>query len=133
VSAGANRHDAPLLAPTVAGLAQLAPLAQDSTVHLDRAYDSASTRALLDRLGVAGVIARKGIAAPLQAGTRWVVERTQAWRNGEGKLRRGTETDGRVVDCSRFLAAAFVVVRQLIHRARSRDRWPTRPTTRRLK
>ncbi|MBA2278798.1 MAG: IS5/IS1182 family transposase, partial [Chloroflexia bacterium] len=32
-----------------------------------------------------------------------------------------------------FLAAAFVVVRRLIQRARDRYRWPGRPTTRRLK
>jgi hypothetical protein len=33
----------------------------------------------------------------------------------------------------RFLAAALVVLRQLIQRARQRYRWPARPTTRRLK
>ena len=38
-----------------------------------------------------------------------------------------------VVDFYLFLAAAFVVVRQLIQRARTRYRWDTRPTTRRLK
>jgi transposase len=133
VAAGANRHDAPLLEPTVAGLHKLDPLPQDITVHLDRAYDSAKTRALLAECGFAGAIARKGVPAPLQAGTRWVVERTQAWMNGYGKLRRCTETDGRVVDFYLFLAAAFVVVRQLIQRARTRYRWPGRPTTRRLK
>lgn len=53
--------------------------------------------------------------------------------NGDGTLRRWTETDGRVVDCSLCLAAAVVVVRTLIQRARTRSRWPGRPTTRRLK
>lgn len=133
VAAGANRHDAPLLEPTLAGLDKLGLRSEDSTVHLDRAYDSAKTRALLDAFGFTGAIARKGIPAPLQAGTRWVVERTQSWMNGYGKLRRCTETDGRVVDFYLFLAAAFVVVRQLIQRARARYRWPGRPTTRRLR
>lgn len=133
VSAGANRHDAPLLAPTLAGLEKLGPVPVGSTVHLDRAYDSATTRALLDGLGLRGEIGRKGVPAPLQAGTRWIVERTQAWMNGYGKLRRCTETNGRVVDFYLFLAAAFVVVRQLIQRARTRYRWAGRPTTRRLK
>lgn len=133
VSAGANRPDAPLLAPTLAGLEKLDPVPVASTVHLDRAYDSAKTRALLDDLGLVGEIARKGVPAPLQAGRRWVVERTQAWMNGYGKLRRCTEPNGRVVDFYLFLAAAFVVVRQLIQRARARYRWPGRPTTRRLK
>ena len=78
-------------------------------------------------------IARKGIPAPLQAGKRWVVERTQAWMNGYGKLRRCTERDGVVVDFYLFLAAACVTVRALIREARQRFRWPDRPTTRRLK
>jgi hypothetical protein len=53
--------------------------------------------------------------------------------NGYGKLRRCTERCRPVVDFYLFLAAALVVVRQLIQRARLRYRWPTRPTTRRLK
>ena len=32
-----------------------------------------------------------------------------------------------------YLAAAFVVLRQLIQHARTRYRWATRPTTKRLK
>jgi hypothetical protein len=60
------------------------------------------------------------------------MERTHAWMNGFGKLRRCTESDGRVVDFYLFLTPAFVVVRQLIQRARARYRWSTRPTTRRL-
>src|SRR5437764_368243 len=39
VAAGANRHDAPLLEPTLAGLAKLEPLPEQVTIHLDRAYD----------------------------------------------------------------------------------------------
>jgi hypothetical protein len=62
-----------------------------------------------------------------------VVERTQAWMNGFGKLRRCTETSGAVVDFYLFLAAAIMVTRHLIQRARLRYRWPDRPTTRRLK
>lgn len=36
VSAGANRHDAPLLASTLDGLAGFGPLTQAATIHLDR-------------------------------------------------------------------------------------------------
>jgi len=133
VSAGANRHDAPLLKPTLQGLSHLGPLPHDVTAHLDRAYDGGPTRTLLDRLGFTGDIARKGIPAPLQAGKRWVVERTQSWMNGYGKLRRCTERDGAVVDFYLFLAAAFVTVRALIRQARQRFRWDGRPTTHRLK
>ena len=133
VAAGANRHDAPLLEPTLAGLDKLDGLPDDVTVHLDRAYDGGPTRALLDALGFDGAIARKGVPAPVQAGARWVVERTHSWMNGYGKLRRCTEKRAAIVDFYLFLAAALVVLRQLIQRARLRYRWPSRPTTRRLK
>jgi transposase len=133
VAAGANRHDAPLLAPTLAGLDKLDGLPDDVTIHLDRGYDGRPTRALLDTLGFDGVIARKGVPAPIQAGSRWVVERTHSWMNGYGKLRRCTEKRQAVVDSYLFLAAALVVIRQLIQRARTRYRWDTRSTSRRLK
>jgi Transposase DDE domain len=133
VSAGANRHDAPLLEPTLAGLDKLDHLPDRPTVHLDRGYDGRPSRALLDALGFDGAIARKGVPAPIQAGSRWVVERTHQWMNGYGKLRRCTEKRQSVVDFYLFLAAALVVIRQLIQRARLRYRWPSRPTTRRLK
>jgi transposase len=132
VSAGANHHDSPLLGPTLAGLKGWGVDPAATTVHLDRGYDSGVIRTLLADLGFTGEIARKGVPAPLQVGKRWVVERTQAWMNGYGKLRRCTEKASRVVDFYLFLTAAFVVTRCLIQRARTRYRWPGRPTTRRL-
>ena len=71
VSAAANRHDSPLLAPTLqAASGQLdSILPADRTCHLDRGYDSQPTRQLLDELGFNGEIARKGVPAPIQAGT----------------------------------------------------------------
>lgn len=134
VSAGANRHDSPLLGPTLAGLDRLKDgLPDDVTVYLDRGYDGRPSRTLLDELGFRDAIARKGVPAPLQAGTRWVVERTHSWMNGFGKLRRCTEKRSAVVDFYLFLAATIVVIRRLIQCARSRYRWPSRPTTSRLK
>lgn len=133
VSAGANRHDSPLLEPTLAGLEKVAHLPEQVVVHLDRAYDNAPTRALLAALGFDGEIARQGVPAPVQAGTRWVAERTHSWMNSYGKLRRCTEKTTAVVDFYLFLAAALVVIRQLIQRARTRYRWAGRPTARRLK
>jgi hypothetical protein len=133
VAAGANRHDSPLLGPTLAGLEKLDRLPESVLVHLDRGYDNGPTRALLDALDLNGAIARTGVPAPVQAGARWVVERTHSWMNGYGKLRRCTEKQRQVVEFYLFLAAAVVVVRQLIQHARRRYRWPTRPTTRRLK
>jgi DDE family transposase len=64
---------------------------------------------------------------------RWVIERDFAWMNGYGKLRRCTKRCPQVVDFYVFLAAALVVVRQLLQWARLRYRWPTRPTARCLK
>ena len=133
VTAGANRHDAPLLEPTLAGLDELDRLPDAPTVHLDRGYDGRPTRMLLEALGFDGAIARKGVPAPVQAGSRWVVERAHGRMNGYGKLRRCTEMLRPVVDFYLFLAAALVVIRRLIQRARLRYRWPARPTTRRLK
>ena len=137
VATGANRHDSPLLGPTLTGLEQrereVRDLPDAVRVQLDRASDNSPARTLLDTFGCEGAIARKGVPAPLQAGARWVVERTQRWMNGDGKLRRCTEQRHAVVDFSLFLAAATVVIRQLIQRARSRYRWDGRPTARRLK
>ena len=103
VASGANRYDAPLLGPTLEGLAKRGPLPDQPTVHLDAAYAGSPSRAVLDRLGFTGEIARKGIPAPLQAGKRWVVERTQSWMNGYGKLRRCTERNGAAVDFYLYL------------------------------
>jgi Putative transposase of IS4/5 family (DUF4096)/Transposase DDE domain len=133
VATRANRNDSPLLGPTLhAAITQVGAMPAQITAHLDRGYDNASTRRLLATLGFRGEIARKGVPAPVQAGRRWV-ERTHAWMNGYGKLRRCTERDGKIVDFYLYLAAAFVVVRRLIQQARTRYRWATRPTTKRLK
>lgn len=133
VSAGADRHDAPLPVPTLAGLDLLGPLPPTIALHLDRGYDGAVTRTLPSDLGLTGEIARKGIPAPIQAGKRWVVERTQSRMNGCGKLRRCTERAGVAIDFCLFLAAAPVIARSLIQRARETFRRDGRPTTRRLK
>ena len=98
-------------------------------VHLDRGYDSAKTRKLLDMLGFEPHITVQGQPAPIQASHRWPVERTHSWMNGYGKLRRFTDKRRIIVEFWLCLAAAPTVIRRLINRARSRYRWPTRPTT----
>jgi hypothetical protein len=139
----ANDHDSPLLEPTLAGIVDMiGPLPQHRgvhdedlfpTVHLDRGYDSGKTRDLLDILGFEGEIAVKGVPAPIQAGRRWPVERTHSWMNGYGKLRRFTDKRRVIVEFYLNLAAALTVIRRLINRGRKQYRWPTRPTTRRLR
>ncbi len=80
--------------------------ATDTTVHLDRGYDSGVPRVLLTNLALTGTIARIREPAPLQPGTCWAIERTHAWMNGYGSLRRCTKRTGRVVHLYLFLAAA---------------------------
>jgi len=134
VAARANDHDSPLLEPTLAGIPDMiGPLPELPRMHLDRGYDSAKTRDLLEILGYEAHIAVKGVPAPIQAGKRWPVERTHSWMNGYGKLRRCTEKRKIVVQFYVYLGAACTVIRRLINRARSLYRWPTRPTTRRLR
>jgi hypothetical protein len=53
--------------------------------------------------------------------------------NGYGKLRRFTDKRRVIVEFYLNLAAALTVLRRLINRARKQYRWPTRPTTRRLR
>jgi hypothetical protein len=78
VAARANDHDSPLLEPTLAGICEMiGPLPDRPCMHLDRGYDSRKTRDLLDILGYDAKIAVKGKPAPIQAGKRWPVERTQ--------------------------------------------------------
>jgi IS5 family transposase len=88
VSAPTNRHDSPLLAPTLDLLKDLGPLPETTCVHLDAGYDSALTRTLLTERGLQGAIAHKGLPAPIQATKRCPVERTHAWHNNFYKLAR---------------------------------------------
>jgi transposase len=131
VLAGANRHDSPLLAPTLARLDDLGPLPEDVTVHLDAGYDSAVTRALLAERGLTGEIAHKGDKAPIQAGQRWHVERTNAWHNAFNRLQRCYERTEHVIDAFFDLADTIITVRSLIRRSWTLYRWDTRPTRRR--
>jgi hypothetical protein len=65
VSAGANRHDSPLVVPTLkVAEEQVGELPDRVNVNLDRGYDSDKTRSALGELGFAGEIARKGVPAP---------------------------------------------------------------------
>ena len=95
---GANRHDSPLLAPTLDRLDDLGPLPDDITVHLDAGYDWDKTRTLLDERGLHGRIAHKGEKAPIQASQRWHVERTHAWQNAFQRLARCYERRATVID-----------------------------------
>ncbi len=60
VAAPANRHDSPLLDETLDTLEVLGELPERVSVHLDRGYDSRSTREKLEDRGLLAVISEKG-------------------------------------------------------------------------
>jgi len=131
VTAPANRHDSALLVPTLerAG-ASVGGLPDLASVHLDRGYDSGVTRECLEERGLKPEIARKGKPAPLRAGRRWVVERTNSWHNAHKKLVWCTEREGRVVDFWVAFSDVIIIVRRLIREGWMRYRWESRPPRR---
>lgn len=124
ITAPANRHDSPLLEQT---LDTAAWLPEHSSVHLDRAYDSKITTGILHSRELVGVISKKGRPAPLKAGMRWVVERTNSWHNAHKKLLWCTEREGRVIDFWIAFSNVVIVVRRLIREGWMRYRWESRP------
>ena len=135
VPAPANHRDDGLLAATLdaaatATAAAVGPLPDKPTVHLDAGYDWQPCRQVLAERGMASAIAARGVPAPVQAGRRWVIERTHAWGNLYGKLRWCTERRRLVVAFWLALAAAVIVCGRLIRRAWTHYRWQGRPRRR---
>jgi transposase len=128
VAASANRHDYPLLAPTLDTLGDLALAPWEMTVHLDRGYDTGKTREELERRGLHASVSRRGQPAPLQATTRWVVERTNAWQNAFKKLMWCTERRALVIRFYLSFVNAIIIVRRLIREGWRRYRWEGRPS-----
>jgi hypothetical protein len=127
VAAPANRHDSPLLEPTLDTLDGLGQLPERVTVHLDRGYDAGITRERLAAREMQGEIAAKGKPAPVAASQRWPVERINSWMNAYKKLVRCTERRRVVIDVWLTFAVVIVIVGRLIREAWTRDRWDTRP------
>jgi hypothetical protein len=130
VLAPANRNDSVLLAATLDKLGEMGPLPDDVTGHLDAGCDSQKPRTELASRKMTGEIAHKGDKAPIQAGQRWHVERTNAWRNAFNKLQRGYERRETVIDAFFDLADAIITLRRLIREAWTLYRWDTRPAKR---
>jgi transposase len=131
VSAPANRHDSPLLAPTLDVVAEtLGVLPEGTSIHLDRGYDSDLTRERLEDRGLSWEISGKGKPAPFWATKRWVVERTSSWQNAHKKLVWCTERRGRVIDFWVAFSEVIIIVRRLIRKGWTRYRWEGRPTRR---
>ena len=112
---GANRHDIPLLEPTLDSVAARGLILDIETLHLDRGYDAETVRTTIASFEIHdAVIARKrrrGEAKPVvpvrqTLGLRWAVERTNSWWSNYGQLRRNT--DRRIVHRLAWLSLATV-------------------------
>ena len=130
VSAPANRHDSPLLGPTLDAARALGLVAQGASVRLDRGYDSDLTRERVLERGLVAEISKKGRPAPLNATGRWIVERTNAWQNAHKKLVWCTERRDEVIDFWLAFSEVIIIVRRLIREGWIRYRWEGRPRRR---
>jgi transposase len=133
--APANTRDNVLLPATLDALTELlgrvgAP-AEATTVHLDAGYDYRPCRTALADRQLGAVISTRG--TPLQIDQRWVVERTHAWLNDFGRIRRCTERRRACVEAYLALATAIITLRALLRAAWPRYRWPTRPRSPRIR
>jgi transposase len=133
VTDSANRHDSPLLVPTLEhACASVGGLPERASVHLDRGYDSNATRERLEERGLISEISQKGKPFPLGATKRWVVERTSSWQAklAHKKLVWCTERRGQVVDFWVAFSEVVIIVRRLIREGWRRYRWEGRPSRR---
>jgi transposase len=130
VVAPANRHDSPLLGESLDALEALGELPDRANVHLDRAYDSETSRDCLKDRGLTAVISEKGMPSPLGATKRWVIERTSSWHNAHKKLVWCTERRGEVIDFWVAFSEVIIIVGRLLRKAWTRYRRDARPSRR---
>ena len=130
IAAPANRHDSPLLDETLDTMEILGELPERISVHLERGYDSETTRQKLQIRGLLAEISQKGKPAPIAATKRWVVERTNSWSNAHKKLVWCTERADPVIDFWLAFSGVIVTVGRLIRRGWTHYRWEGRPCRR---
>jgi hypothetical protein len=133
VAAGANRHDSPLLCATLQAADGKAAAWSCPSMPASTSMGPTTRRrpASFWKNGVSWAwIANKGVAAPLVAGLRWVVERTNSWQAklAHKKLLWCTEREDRVIDFWIGLSNVVIVVRRLIREGWVRYRWEDRPS-----
>lgn len=125
---GANRHDIPLLAPTLEKVRAHNLDLDIDRIHLDKGYDADTVRATLAEFGFTNtVIDRKRkpgdpkavVGAPTKdgphtMGLRWPVERTNSWLSNFGQLRRSTDRTIAGRNAQFCLAVTFLIAAKLI-------------------
>lgn len=130
IAAPANRHDSPLLEQTLDTMEIVGELPERMSVHLDRGYDSKTTREKLQDRGLLAEISEKGKPAPIASTKRWVVERTNSWSNAHKKLVWCTEREDPVIDFWLAFSGVIITVGRLIRQGWTRYRWEGRPCRR---
>jgi hypothetical protein len=130
IAAPANRHDSLLLDETLDTLEVVGELPERISVHLDRGYDSNSTRQKLHLRGLLAQISKKVKPAPIAATKRWVVERTNSWSNAHKKLVWCTERVDQVIDFWLAFSAIVITVGRLVRKGWTHYRWEGRPCRR---
>ncbi len=89
VIAPANRHHSPLLSDTLDTMQQFGELPEIATsVHLDRTYDSVTTREKLATFGLRAEISQKGKPAPVRSTKRG------GWSNAPALGKTPTRSEG---------------------------------------
>lgn len=96
----ANRHDSKLVEPTLAAICGRGLHHDIETIHADKGYDYRFVDDLIVNIGIDDAnIARKKkrgeseTRCPYRIDVRWVVERTNAWFQDFGQLRRNTDRE----------------------------------------
>jgi transposase len=123
---GANRHDVPLLIPTLDDVKAAGFFDDIDTLHLDRGYDSGAVRQRLADAGITNFDIQlrgtklKGNKQPLTLGLRWIVEATNSWWSNYGQLRRSTDRRSRHRHAALCLATTILIIGRLLD---YRNRW----------
>lgn len=130
ITAPANCHDSPLLDQTLDTMRIVGELPERISAHLDRGYDSKTTREKLAERGLLAEVSQKGKPDPLGTSKRWVVERTNSWSNAFKKLVWCTERRERVIDFWLAFCEVIITVRRLVREGWTRYRWEGRPPRR---
>lgn len=132
ILAGANRHDSPLLRPTLECLSRFGFfLPETMRVDLDSGYDSYVTRDLLDEFGCGWKISPRGTYIEINHTRRWAIERTNSWHTrGFGLLQVVLDRADKVQHAWASLANAVIVLKRLLQMSWTQHRWATRPVKR---